>query len=148
MMTRSGPINALLTGLLVLPLVVAGSGSAAGVCDDEAMQGVPMRGMPMQGMEMAAPSTSGSAEPGAPSSESVVPSSRSDDVPCSGATPCEMPGMPFGCPSMLLCHSGASLPAHAESVLAAFSHNLRPAPLAVRAFHARLSPPELPPPRA
>ena len=145
-MTRSSPINALLTGLLVLPLVVSGSGSAAGVCDDEAMQG-----MPMQGMEMAAASTSGSAGPGesvAPSSEFIVPSSESDDVPCSGATPCEMPGMPFGCPSMLLCHSGASLPAHAESVLAAFSHDLRPAPLAVRAFHARLSPPELPPPRA
>lgn len=146
MMTRSGPINALLTGLLVLPLVVAGSGSAAGVCDDEAMQG-----MPMQGMEMAAPSTSGSAEPGesvVPSSESVVTSSESDEVPCSGGTPCDMPGMPFGCPSMLLCHSGASLPAHPEDVLTAFSHDLRPAPLAVRAFHARLSPPELPPPRA
>jgi hypothetical protein len=143
MMTRSGPINALLTGLLVLPLVVAGSGSTAGVCDDEAMQG-----MPMQGMEMAAPSTSGSAELGAPSSESVVTSSESDEVPCSGGTPCDMPGMPFGCPSMLLCHSGASLPAHPEGVLTAFSHDLRPAPLAVRAFHARLSPPELPPPRA
>jgi hypothetical protein len=144
-MTRSGPINALLTGLLVLPLVV-GSGSAAGICDDEAMQG-----MRMPGMQMAAPSMSGSAEPGesvAPSSESVAPSSGSDDAPCSGDPPCEMPGMPFGCPSMLLCHSGASMPAHPESVLAAFSHDLRPAPLAVRAFHARLSPPELPPPRA
>jgi hypothetical protein len=143
-MTRSGPINALLTGLLVLPLVVAGSGSAAGVCDDEAMQG-----MRMQGMHMAAPSMSGSAGPGeSASSEAVAPSSESDEVPCSGGTPCDMPSMPFGCSSMLLCHSGASLPAHPESVLAAFSHDLRPAPLAVRAFHARLSPPELPPPRA
>jgi hypothetical protein len=143
-MTRSSPINALLMGLLVLPLVAVGSGSAAGICDGEAMQG-----MRMQGMRMAASSTSASAEPGeSASSESVIPSPESDDAPCSGATPCEMPGMPFGCPSMLLCHAGASLPAHAENVLAAFSHDLRPAPLAVRAFHARLSPPELPPPRA
>lgn len=132
MMIRSRPFNALLAGLFLLHLVVVGSGL-----------GMSMReGGAMQGMQMAASSTSGSAEAG----EFAAPSSESDEVPC--GMPCEMPGMPNTCPSSLLCYSGTSLPAGYERLLSASTRDVRPAPLALRAPHALLSPPELPPPRA
>ena len=133
MMIRSRPLCALFAGLFLLHLVVVGSGVAMGMSEGGAMQG----------MQMAASSMAGFAAAEA----HATPASESDEAPCSGMS-CEMAGMPSSCPSMLLCQAGTSLPEPYERVRAAFTHDSGPTPVAVRALHARLSPPELPPPRA
>jgi hypothetical protein len=132
-MIRSRPFGALFAGLFLLHLVVVGSGDAMGIPEGGAMQG----------MQMAASSMPGLAGADA----HYAPASESDEVPCPGM-PCEATGMPSSCPSTLLCFSGTSLPAPYERLLAGFTSDLRPLPVAARAAHARVPPPELPPPRA
>jgi hypothetical protein len=132
-MVRFRWFAALLAGLFALHLTVVG-GLAFAMPSAGEMQTMAMQesGAPMPDM--------------AESSEASVPSSG--EMPCSDEAPCQMPGMPSGCPSTLPCPSAISLPAGQTSFALVSIQMLRPAAVAVRAPHTRLSPPELPPPRA
>lgn len=130
-MKRNRRFAGLLAGLFALHLAVVG-GLAFGVQAADGAQPMAMQesGDSMPGMTVASQ---------APSSE---------DAPCSDEAPCQMPGMPAGCPSTLPCPSAISVPDGQAGFALALTQMSQPAALAVRAPHTRLSPPELPPPRA
>ena len=139
-MIRSRAFAVLLSGLFFLHLLVAGSGFAMG------MSSMDMSSMGMGGAsEMQTMSPSASAVSPSMAEQAAAPAS--DEAPCDSGMPCDMPGMPGGCPSTLPCPSVASVTTRQADVPES-SESLRPVPLAVRAPYTRLSPPELPPPRA
>lgn len=130
-MERSRRFAGLLAGLFALHLMVVG-GLAFGMPGAGGMQA-----MAAQDPGVSMPDLATSSE--APASEGM---------PCSEDAPCEIPGMPGGCPSASPCPSAVSVPNGQMSLVLASSQILRPAAVAARAPHTRLSPPELPPPRA
>lgn len=132
-MKRNRRFAGLLAGLFALHLAVAG-GLAFGMQAAGGVQPVAMLG-------------SSDSMPGMTDS-SQAPASSSEDVPCSDEAPCQMPGMPPGCPSTLPCPSAISVPDGQVGFALASTQLSRPTAIAVRAPHTRLSPPELPPPRA
>jgi hypothetical protein len=132
-MARFRRFAGLLSGLFALHLTVGGGLVFAMPSAGE------MQTMAMQESGAPMPDMAGSFEVSAPSS---------GGVPCSDEAPCQMPGMPSGCPSTLPCPSAISLPAGQTSFALVSVQVLRPAGTAVRAPRTRLSPPELPPPRA
>lgn len=132
-MVRLRRFAALLVGFFALHLAVV----------DGVASAMPRTG----GMQAMARRESAAPMPGAAMSSEVLNSS-SEEMPCSDEAPCHRPGMPSGCPSTVPCPS--VLPAPMKQASFAFSsiRVLRPAAIAVRAPYTRLSPPELPPPRA
>ena len=132
-MVRFRPFAALLASLFALHLAVVG-GLAFAMPGAGGVQVIAI-----QGSDVPMPDMAVSAE---------APASSSEDMPCSDEPPCQMPGMPSGCPSTLPCPSALSVPDGQTSFALASTQMLRPAAVAVRAPHTRLSPPELPPPRA
>lgn len=131
-MVRFRPFAALLAGLFALHLMVVGGLAFA---------------IPGAGGAMAMQESGAEMMPEMSASEDMSDTS-SEKAPCSDEAPCQMPGVPSGCPSALPCPSAISEPAGQMSLALSSTHSLRPAATALRAPHTRLSPPELPPPRA
>lgn len=78
---------------------------------------------------------------------SVTPAGGEED-PCPGGAPCEMPGTPVGCPVAFSCASAVPMPGDQLGLDLFAAPSERLIVSAVREPHTRLSPPELPPPRA
>jgi hypothetical protein len=128
-MTLPHLVSRLLAGLLALHLLVAASGAAMGTGE-------------MRMMQTPASVASSTAD-----HEDPERTSSSEGAPCSADMACEMP-MPNGCPSTLPCAWATPLPARLVSVALTALRSPSPALAPVWAPHTRLSPPELPPPRA
>lgn len=132
-MIRSRLPILLLAGLFLLHLVGAGSSAAMDMGGNGEMQ-------------MMSPAVSTS-----PAGADVVPaadSSSEEEAPCPIDSPCDMPGMPPGCSAALPCPSALSIPAHRTEFHLVSDPSAGVALAALRAPHTRLSPPEIPPPRA
>jgi hypothetical protein len=128
-MNRSRRFAALLASLFLLHLVMAAGGIMSVATDAAAAQ------------------NAGTAVTDLAAAPAADATSSQEEMPCSDEAPCHVPGAPSSCPSAVPCASAVM--SSAQPVIALVSPSLlRPTAVVLRAPHTRLSPPELPPPRA